>query len=206
MFKNKVNARRPVIQVAMQYSRAMPTPLPLLLVLIALCSGCFDGRQKGKFAVSSSGECALANHPGSLVILRGHALTRDNQPTGADVPLLHVLIVCPGLKANGSGSDSSEGTYRSIHKLTWFATPNDVTSEFSWDRARNIVEIHGQQYDRVDGSIFVVVRHADGTVTSWQVNSIDGNIDEKDLLRHIREQLPKNQIIADVELVERDAQ
>src|SRR5687768_12014125 len=117
----------------------MRTPLPLLLALIAYCCGCSDGSQKGKFAVSASETHALANHPGSLLILHGQPLNTNHQPAGADRPLIYMLVVCPDLQANGSGSEAGDGSFLSTHKLTWFATPNDVTVEITWDRSKDTV-------------------------------------------------------------------
>jgi hypothetical protein len=183
-------------------SNAMQTPLPLLLALIAFSCGCSDGSQKGKFAVSGSESHALANQPGSLVILRGQPLNADHQPAGADRPLMYMLVVCPGLQANGSESEAGAGSFRSTHKLTWFATPNDVTIEIIWDRSKDTVELHGQKYNRPDGNIFVVVRELDGTISSWQVDSVEPDADVNQVMRHIREELSSNKLITDARLVE----
>lgn len=173
----------------------------LLLVVAFVCFGC-DWRQKGKFAVSGSKSHALASHAGSLTILRGHALTTDYQPTGDDTELLCWLVVCPGLLANGSGSESNEGTYRSVHKETWFAASHDVTIELAWDRRNDDIEIHSKRYKRSDGNTFVIIRDADGGVSSWQIKGVEGNADHARVMRHIREQLPDNELVATVKLVE----
>jgi hypothetical protein len=178
---------------------------PLLFLAIAFCCGCSNGSQKGKFAVSGSESHALASHPGSLVILRGQPLD-DNQPAGADRPLMYVLVICPGLQTNGFGSEADEGSFRSTHKLTWFAQPNDVTIEFTWDRSKDTVEIHGERYGRTGGNIFVIVRQLDGTISSWQVDSVEPDADAKRVMRHIREELSNKKVIADVKLVELDAE
>ena len=175
----------------------------LLVGLTIVCIGC-DGRQKGKFAVSGSESHSLDSQTGSLTVLRGHALTADYQPRGTDKPLIYWLIICPGLQANGSGSESSEGSYRSVHKETWFATPNDVTIELAWDRRDDAVAIHGERYNRSDGNVFVVVRESDGTVSSWQIENVDDDAKLSEVMRHIRERLPDNKVVAKAKLIEMD--
>lgn len=190
-----------VIAVVMQPVRAMKMSLPLLLILIVLCGGCFDGAQKGKFAVTRSAEVPLANYPGKLVSLSGHALSSDYQSVAMNVPLLHVLVVCPGLKVSGSGSKASDGTFLSTRKLTWFTGPRDVTVEFSWDRASDTVDVGGKIFDRKDGEILVAVRNSDGRITTLQVASIDANVSNEEVLRHVKKELTGKQLVADVNLL-----
>ncbi|MEM7475329.1 MAG: hypothetical protein AAF483_10085, partial [Planctomycetota bacterium] len=123
----------------------------LLLVLTAF-AGCIDGRQKGEFSVGGTESRALASCTGSLTTFTGQSLSRDHTPSGADRPLLHVLVVCPGFEANGSQSDIDHGAYESVYKQSWFAdlTTSEVTIRL--DRRNDLVEFNDEEFRRSEGN------------------------------------------------------
>ena len=176
------------------------------IVLAVACVGCYDANQKGSFGVSSSESLAIEQHPGFLTILRGYALNANNEPTGPERPLIYWLTICPGLQANGSGTESGDSSHRSVHKQTWFAQPNDVVIEVDWDRLNDNVIMHGKQYVRSDGNVFVIVRESDGKISSWQIKGNEDSSDPKEVMKSIRSKLPDNKWVAGVELVELDNQ
>jgi hypothetical protein len=148
---------------------------------------------------------AIDRIPGSLITFRGYALTTEGELSGAEKPLMYWLTICPGLQANGSEQQPNHDEYRSVYKQTWFATPNDVTIELAWDRRTDSITLNGQQHQRSDGNVFVVLREVDGSVSSWQIESPADSPHAGDVLKYVQSKLPENKFVRSVRLVQMDS-
>ena len=153
----------------------------VILVLAAACSclGCDSGLQRGKFTVSGSQGTALADGGGWVTTFTG-------SPQNNYALLPRTLLVVIYLGSEFESGLTSHETYLSTEHVE---SPLGVF-QIEWNRESERVKIHGAEYRRTDGNVFLI-RIQDGKIVSQQVGSTDA-ADIDDILAFLKTSLPND--------------
>lgn len=176
-----------------------------LLVCTFFQAGCSDGLQKGKVAVSGERSRSFKAPSGTLMIVRGHALTADHQPIGPESPLLCFVLINRGIQARGCDFQSTHLSYESAFQFNWqFADSADISLDASWDRRTDVVEINGNAYNRADGNVLMLVLESNERIAVRQVCDVSTSCDPFELLEDVQKKAINEKVIQELELVPAD--
>ncbi len=151
-----------------------------------MCAAGCGGAQGGKFANTSNRESTIVPNVGFILIARGAPL-RHSAVTGPEANLLYVLVVCPGMQGELTGTRSNIGRFTSDYWHSWSTPLGEVSLSFIWDRVADTVHLAASDYQREHGNAFIVRR--DPTVGTWraqQLSSIDPQLSAAEALREIQ--------------------
>ena len=170
---------------------------PLIAFLIML-AGC--GVQQGLFSTTGTTGQPLSPYPGYIEIVSGCASRPFNRTNAPEQNLLYLLVVFPGTEAHLSGSSVDFGRY--VTKLTdnWATQTGQVTITLQWDRRKDTVSVGKWTFPRGQGNVIVVRREPAGALMAQQVPSLAPHADCTDVLRHVQQRLPKDQVLASLKL------
>ena len=177
----------------------MPRLLMILALAAAAMPGC--GVQRGRFTATGERSVAVLPVPGFVQIVSGYGPAPDGT-TNSPQNLLYLLVICPGIQVQGSGSstDYGEKTTRINHT---FETPAGILSlPVIWDRQADTVEVGGRVYPRERGNVFLVRREPNGKLESQQLPDLGPSADFPDVLRHVREHTTNDSLLASLKLVQ----
>ena len=162
-----------------------------------LIVGCGD--QRGRFSTSGGGFRAFSENRGFITIVDGY----DRKPT-RDVDrqeqhLLYLIYMCSG---GLSGSSSDYGQYVTTLNYRWNTSTGTFVVSVRWDRQADTVAIGKQKFIREKGNVFVVRLDADREVVGQQLKSLGPHADFQQVLKHAREQLANDKLMASLKLQE----
>lgn len=170
--------------------------LSWLLPLVVI--GCGD--QRGRFTTNGEDSRALSSQPGCIDLVYGYATEQSNANTSQLQNLIYLLIVCPGIQAQGSGTSSDYGRYVTRIIFTWDTKAEKISVPLVWDREADTVAISGQKYAREKGNVFVVRRESNGKLAGQQLASLGPHAQFAEVLQHVRQQLTNDELIASLKL------
>ena len=172
--------------------------LSLSLLLTVVVVGC--GVQRGRFTTSGEDLRVLSSHPGCIDIVYGQAGERFNENSRPLQNLIYLLVVCPDIQVQGSGSSSDYGRYVTRITYTWDTRAGTISVPLLWDREADTVAISGQTYGRDKGNVFVVRRESNGRLAGQQLASLGPHAQFAEVLQHVRQQLTNDELIASLRL------
>ena len=173
--------------------------VPLFLVVAFAIVGC--DVQRGRFSTSGDRSQALSPEVGCIDIVSGHGCKPFNTTNSDEQHLLYVVIVCPGVRAQGSSSSSQYDKHDTTLNHTWNTTAGLIAIAVRWDRQADTVSIGKQEFMREHGNLFIVRCEAGGVTTCRQLTGLGSHAGCQEVLQFIRKQLPKDRLVASLTLL-----
>ncbi len=168
--------------------------LAVVILGLAFLNACRPGRQCGQFSKDTYSYWGLHHQAGCLTVVDGSPLSSCSV-VGPRRPLLHLLLVVPGMRSSRFGISGNNGTYISSFEYSWRSKGYIATIRGKWNRRDDTVTFGSATYDRAKGNTFVVVLERDGGLTSWQLPNAPAQNDEQTILEHIKREMSGNPIV-----------
>jgi hypothetical protein len=171
------------------------------LAIIFLCSAGCGGSQCGKYANTNNHSHAVLPELGIIQVARGAELAQGCRVAGEEENLLYVLIVCPGLGGESTGSRRNVGLLTSVFTYLFSTTRGEISVSFTWDRQADMVHIAGVNYERANGNAFILRRDpATGHFSAQQLSNIDRQLNATEALRQMQAQLAADPVITSLRI------
>jgi len=174
-----------------------------MIAMLLAASGCGNGYQQGRLAVSGSQSRSLKGSDGELTIIRGDSLPLDPKSTGKQ-PLMYVLVILRETESTGSSSEGKNEKHLSEYTWSWYTPKKQLDVSLKWDRLADKVYVHGQTFDRSKGNAFVLICEPTSKVSAIQVGQISVGLDEAAALEAIQATMKSDPVVAGVSLQEID--
>jgi hypothetical protein len=158
--------------------------------------------QRGRFTTSGVNSLAFSSHLGCIDIVDGYGAKPFNEKDAVEQHLLYVMIVCSGVQEFKSGSNSDYGKYVTTLNHTWDTKTGTLAVSIHWDRQADTVAIGKQKFTREKGNVFVVRLEANKEIVGQQLTSVGPHADFQQLLEHVHQMLPNDELIASLKLHE----
>jgi len=169
------------------------------VIALSLITGC--GRPR--FVSQSSSYVELATHNGFLWTIPGNPVL-DDGTMGTQQNLLYALVVCPDMAANEKGADTSYRSRINSYISHWGTSTGRVAVAVDWDKQTDTVKVAGQTFRRSTGSVLVVRRHRDGSLSSTQLPSPPTDLGSGQALRYIQQHMNTDAVVSTIRLPQRD--
>ena len=115
--------------------------------------------------------------------------------------MLYLLVVCPGLAANGRGTATDYGQRFNAYTSRWETQQGEVSVTVSWDKRADSVK---QQFNRNAGNAFVILRQPDGKLVATPLPNPGPDSDANSALHFILQHMTNDALIASIRLPQRD--
>ena len=119
---------------------------------------------------------------------------------------LYVMLIFPGVRAAESHSHTSglgPGEESSVEcHYDWETITGSAHLSLLWNTRSDSIAIGRQRFERKNGNVFVVVRNTNGELTSQQCGNLGPLAEVSEIVRHIRQQLPRDELVASVRMSE----
>lgn len=165
--------------------------LPFAVFAILTLSSC-NSPYVQNYALSRIGSNPLPSMQGEVAYADGEPASPNRQLSGAAKErLITFIFLTPGAGGNGSrGGGFDSGSSVATFKLTNGISPDNVDARAEWDKRTDVVEIDGAKYDRLKGTLFVIVKSPGSPGKIWQLVVPSGTTKDKDLLKLAKKELP----------------
>jgi hypothetical protein len=167
--------------------------IPIIFLLALIIIGC--DVQRGRFVTTGDRSAALSQ-VGLVDIVEGYSNDKD----ALSQDLVYVLVVCPDVKAHGSGSGIDMERYSTALNYSWDTESGKFSIQVQWNRDSDLVAIGDKKYARDKGNVFVVRREMNGEIVSQQLPSLGTHAAFSEVLRHVQQQLTNDQFIASLKM------
>ena len=118
--------------------------------------------------------------------------------------MLYLLVVCPGLAANGRGTTTDYGQGFNAYISRWETQQGGVSVTVGWDKRADSVHIGKQQFNRNAGNAFVILRQPDGKLVATPLPNPGPDADANSALHFILQHMTNDALIASIRLPQRD--
>jgi len=170
----------------------------LLSAMILGVIGC--DVQRGRFSTSGDSSGSFSSHVGCINIVDGYGAKPVNGANKDEGHLLYILIICPGAQEIGSGGSSDYGKYVTTLNHMWTTKTGTLAVSVRWNREDDTVEVGKQNFIREKGNVFVVRLEQNKEIDCQQLANLGPHASFQQVLEHVRQQLPKDELIASLEL------
>jgi hypothetical protein len=140
---------------------------------------------------------------GGMSTIYGRPLV-DGKPTLQNV--LYLMIIFPGGRAATnhsctSGLRPAESSSVECY-YDWATITGSAHLSLLLNTRSGAITIGSQGFERKNGNVFVVVSKSNGELTSQQCGTLGPLAKVSEVVRHIRQQLPKDKLVASVRVPE----
>jgi len=172
--------------------------IPLLFILLLGVVGC--DVQRGRFSTMGNSYCTFLSNIGGIDIVDGFGAKPANTTNTDEQNLLYILIVGPSVEVHGSSSHSSNDKYFTTLDYSWNTEKSPFAVSIRWNRQTDVVAMGKREFIRAKGNVFVVRLDAGGEIASQQLANLGSHESFSEVLKHIQQQLPNDQLISSLRL------
>ena len=182
----------------------------IVLSLVAFCVFCAAALFAIVAPYSVNGQRMFSyasDHVGGLVVIDGRLPKEELRQQIADGTYantnrhnwFYLMIICRDVKAaanqgSGSGINHDLMSYPRFH-YEWATDKGTARVSLRWNMWTDNVSIGGQKFNRKKGNVFVVVRESNGELMTRQCGTLSSQADRPEIVRHIRQRLPDDELV-----------